>query len=392
MTDLSAQCFDVAVVGAGLGGACAAISLARRGVRVALVEAGDFPRHKVCGEFLSPEIRQVFARLGLENRIEAAHPERVRTARLISKAGRADLPLPDEALALSRWSLDQILWNAAREAGSEGFAQTRVRRIEKTVAGFQLQTARGGLHARAVIAAPGRAAAWLFHQEADGRKQEAGRVDLRLPASCFLPSASRFFGLKAHFKGVQLERGVTELHAFKGGYCGLVRVEDGLTNVCLLARYDRLQKRAPQEFWADVLRQCPQLAQQMEGAIPLMAWMATGNVAFNSRRPANDGILRVGDAAGFIHPLTGDGMAMAARGGELAASCLLPVFQARPSLSVHDAVRLYEAAWQREFANRLKWAKRLQPLFLQPTLSFGGVTLVRRVPRLGRLAVRHTRG
>src|SRR5690606_12493220 len=104
-------------------------------------------------------------------------------------------------------------------------------------------------------------------------------------------------------------------HAWRGGDCGLARVEDGVLNVCLLARYESLDARSPQEFWSWLLNELPQLRARLAGAERIAPWLATGNISFGGSTPVAGEAWNCGDAAGFIHPLAGDGMAMAARSG-----------------------------------------------------------------------------
>lgn len=363
------------IIGAGIGGTCAALSLAQRGAEVALLEAGEFPRHKVCGEFLSPESRAIFRRLGVEDAILEAGALPVHTARVVSKAGVLQLPLPPGALALSRFRLDSVLWNGARERGVLCRPQTRVKGIEGRAEDlFQISTADEVIAAETVIAAPGRNANWLEHEERSTQ-------------------ATRYLGLKAHFRDVRLEPGIVELHTWRGGYCGLVRVEEGLTNVCLLTRYDIMQQRsqrAPEAFWSWLLTQSAALSRTFTDAKRVTQWLATANVSFGKQAPAEAGVLRCGDAAGYIHPLTGDGMAMAARSGELAGAIIGT--QLRGAISANDAAMLYDAAWRREFTSRLQWATRLEPLLTSPLLTSLAIPFLARAPQLARLAVVRTRG
>ncbi len=367
----SMSTFDVCIAGAGIGGACAAIALTKRGARVLLLEAGDFPRHKVCGEFLSPESRAIFSRLKILDEILAAGALEISEAQLVAADGstlRAALPAP--GLALSRFRLDEILWRQAEREGVLCLPNARVKNIAREGERYIVTTSKEIFQSLAAIDATGRA-----------------RLTSRRAA------APRFLGLKSHFRGARLEDDLVELHFWRGGYCGLVNVEDGLCNVCLLARYDD-GNNSPEAVWKRVLASCPALRARMKNAAQITNWLATANVQFTAREPVDEmaktGVLRVGDAAGYIHPLTGDGMAMAARGGELAAAVIGAQLQG--SLSTQDAARLYGAAWRREFPSRLKWGDVLGEALLCPALAAPMIKFLGRTPRLTSTLMRATRG
>ncbi|HEX8237324.1 MAG TPA: NAD(P)/FAD-dependent oxidoreductase [Abditibacteriaceae bacterium] len=370
---MSTQHVDVAVIGAGLGGAVAAITLAQRGARVALFEAAKMPRHKVCGEFLSPEIKQIFARIHVLDSIEHTGACRIESARIVSGHRVLETTLPGAALAISRYRLDELLWEAAQSAGAQCFDEARVRSIEGNVRdGFLVSTQGEQWHARFVVAAAGR----------NARVLNTGNDATSSPA--------RFVGFKTHFGNAALEPGAVELHPFRGGYCGLVRIEDGLTNACLLADYNVVAGRSPAAFWQWLLGECPALRRRVGDAQTTMPWLSTANITFGGTQPVQDGVLRCGDAAGFIHPLTGDGMAMAARSGELAAVIIVAAL--KHGLKKNDISALYTAAWRREFAARLRWATRLQPLLTSPHGCALAVGVLKHTPGLARRAVALTRG
>lgn len=356
--------FDAIVIGGGLAGSCAAINLAKRGLSVALLEAGSFPRHKVCGEFLSPEARPVLRRLGVQDELLAKGAREVSLTRLVLGNDFLEVPLPSPALAVSRLVLDEVLWNRARQSGAVCLEKMRVRGWQKQD-NFCVQTSKGQFQSPGLIEASGRQAT---HQQ-----------------------KARFLGLKTHWRGLGLEEGVTELHVFEGGYCGLVRIEGDLTNVCLLTRYRTWQRsgaKTPHEFFEQILPQCPMLARRMARAELDHPWLATGNVQFDAANYENagqSGILQCGDAARFIHPFTGDGMAMALRGGELSGATLAA------RLNNGDAPQLFAGAWRRHFKARLNWAGALAPLFLQPSVARLALHTTRAFPAIAPFLVAKTR-
>jgi flavin-dependent dehydrogenase len=368
--------FDAAIIGGGIGGACAAIRLAKSGARVLVLEAGKFPRHKVCGEFLSPESKKVFAHLGVLESIQNAGATEISTSRIVARGGQTlEIALPRAALSLSRFRLDEILIRAAQDAGASLFSQTRVRHVQENKDDFTIATSHGEFSARAVLNAAGRNAAFLSRQA--GSTPGTG-------------DGLKFIGLKTHFRGADFPLGLVELHAWRGGYCGVSQIENGLTNVCLLARYDSLAGRAPQEFWKWLLQHLPELRARLENAQMQMPWLATGNISFGASTPGVGGVLHCGDAVGFIHPLVGNGMAMAARGGELAAAILSS--QLRGEISQNAAREIYEKSWRREFQSRLKWAGIFQKLLIDSQLLASALNGLSLFPRLGERAVRLTRG
>lgn len=375
---MSLEKFDVAIVGSGIGGACAAISLASSGAKVLLLEAGRFPRHKVCGEFLSPESKAVFSRLGVLDKLHEAGALPVQTARIVARGGRAlAFPLPQSALALSRFRLDNILAVAAQNAAARLLTRTRVRALEEGTEGWRVASARGEFWARAVINSAGRNSARL--QNAPQSTLE--RAERR----------EKYIGLKAHFSGAGFPAGAVELHIWRGGYCGLVQVEEGMLNVCLLASYESLAGRSPQEFWEWLQKYLPALRARTGGAKQQTLWKATGNIGFGAAAPVAGNLWNCGDAAGFIHPLASDGMAMAARSGELAAAILKPWL--RGEIPEDTAREVYAAAWRREFNSRLRWASRFQKLLVgSRLLSWPFFPVLACMPQLTQFAVRATRG
>jgi flavin-dependent dehydrogenase len=375
--------YDVAVIGAGPGGSSAALALALGGARVVLLDAGIFPHHKVCGEFISPEALPILQRLGVLNKLRAAGAKEVTTARVVmSQRDTGAIPLPAPALAISRYCMDAILWETTGAAGANCLDRTKVHRIDRlgasTCDGFSIKIPQREITARFIIIATGRNA----------------RIQV---GDCALQShspkrneLSRYYGIKAHFREVKVNRGEVQLFPFPGGYCGMTEIEDGLVNVSLLASYSVQTDHKPDELWRWVLTQNATLADRMKNARAIMPWLATANVSFGHQHPIEEGIIRCGDAAGYIHPLTGDGMGMALRSGELAAATVGAAIKG--GLATRDVAPIYGAAWRREFETRLHWGAHLQPLILSPLWSGIAISCFACFPASARLAVQRTRG
>ncbi len=390
-------------MGGGLAGCSAALALSKSGVDAALFEAGTLPRHRVCGEFLSPESRATLARLGVLASLDGAGARPVGMARFCCDGQSADFPLGEAAgLAISRFALDPLLIAAVKSAGGRVFLGCKTRQLQRVGDGYEFEAGGQKWRARSVILAAGRAMA----PRADAMRADAMRAEGDSLNNG--RARARFCGFKAHFGGVDLPVGEVEMHLFRGGYCGLVRVEGEATNVCLLLDYKTLRGQSPQDLWARLGREIPALSARFRDAQRLSEWHSTGNVGFGLFRPSGErsselaaaglnpianglarGALCAGDAAGYIHPLTGDGMAMALRAGELAATVARLVVG---GLDIEAGAQLYRAAWEREFDSRLQLAAQLHPLALRPQWARPILPILRHFPALAKALTKGTRG
>lgn len=376
---MNASMYDAAVVGGGLAGCSAAISLAERGRRVVLFESKPYPHHKVCGEFLSPECARYLGELGMTPALRALHPSVVRTVAVIAPDGtRWETHLPGTGLSLSRYRLDQALAERARSLGVDLFAETTVTQIDGDLqSAFRLETRSDSgfrqYSARTVIVAHGKRSS----------------LDRTLSRS-FLKTSQPFTALKAHFHGPPLP-GRVDLCTFSGGYCGLGQVEDGLTNVCLLVRTDVIRRKGSVETFIEWMQeQNAGLKRWFSGARMVSErWLSISQVPFLRKSAVEGDILIAGDAAGLIAPLTGDGMSMALRGGQMAAAFVHRCLSGE--LSAANLPGAYASEWRRTFDRRLWLGRLLQACMLQPRLLSSGLRILNRMPTLGRYLVDRTR-
>jgi len=387
--------YDVAVVGGGPAGSSAAIHLALGGVRVVLLETRAYPHDKLCGEFLSPECAGLLDQMGLNPALRGLGPALIEMAYLTAPDGAAwQSRLPGTALGVTRRALDQALSQRAQTLGVALRTGTTVTHIEGRLArGFHLSTQGAGgavVQARAVVAAHGR----------------RGSLDRAL-ARRFLRQPQPFVALKTHFAGPPLP-GRIELHGFPGGYCGLSEVERGTapsgraTNVCLLVREAAFRRvgvaraergPAPERVPAFIhwmRSQNPRLEAWLSQAVQLdEPWLSIAQVPFGPKRAVVNDVLMTGDAAGLITPLAGDGIAMALRGGQMAAAHLLAFLSG--SQSAADVCQGYARDWQRRFAGRVRLGRLLQVAMLRPRLLGLGLRLLNAAPGMGEYVVTHTR-
>jgi menaquinone-9 beta-reductase len=256
-------CKLISILGGGPAGAAAAISALKHGAGCQLIEKSKFPRHKVCGEFFSPEIQPELERIETWDAFQAASPARIGRMKLCFGNREKISTLPEPAWGLSRHAFDLLLFQRAIDAGAiVGASSDRPDVI------------------------------------ACGRKLDAS------------PRGRRLFGFKAHFEGPADD--AVELFFFRGCYVGVAPVENGRTNVCGLGPEDFL-KRFDFDFDA-LVNHSAVLTERLRPLNRSMKWLSTGPLQY---RQAFDNTARylAGDALSFVDPFTGSGLLAAVKTG-----------------------------------------------------------------------------
>lgn len=361
--------FDVAVIGAGPAGSSAAIALARTGAKVAILEAGHFPREKVCGEFVSPESLGLLRSLlsGSEHESLVSNAVRIGEARFMVDDHCTSAQMEPTAASIPRVTMDFALWRAAQSAGATVIEDTPALRIQEGEP-FSILLDRGHhIGARCVIDATGR---W-------------SRLRMGEQSALLATNPLRWIGLKAHFSETGPHLSV-DLYFFEAGYCGVQPVGKDEINVCAMVRSDCA--RSLEEVWP------------LHAGLSLRArhWKRTSEVVstapliFRPRKPVDGSVVHVGDAAGFIDPFVGDGIALALRSGHLAATTLAQFLGGECSLP--EAVRRYERRYFREFEPVFRSAERMRALLSLPRPLRALTLEALKVPSIAGYVVRKTRG
>lgn len=370
---------DAVVLGGGIAGSCMAKTLADKEWETILIDRQTFPRHKVCGEFLSPEAQSTLNAFGLTNTISSLHPHRIERARLIFEDdGEIELPLPGAAWGMSRYVMDEELHSAALRAGAELCMATTVTDVQPSKTGYMVRTKQGAdtstFHARTVIAAWG--------------------ANSRVAPSGDRPRASAqnaYMGVKSHYSGLTMEP-VIEMYFFRGGYLGLCPIENGKVNAAALLDRSRFAKAGKSilSILDAVVRSNRRLEQRLAAAVPIEGTQAAIAPVHLQRKPvAWDMLPRIGDAAAMIAPLCGDGMSMALRSVALCAP--LADSYLRGDLSIQAWEQHYTHAIHREFTGPLRWGSILQWLMSHPVVAKLLPSTARIAPALVNEIVRATR-
>ncbi len=352
--------FEAAVIGAGPAGSAAATTLAQAGRRVLLLEKEQFPRPKVCGEFLSSDALGFLERLAVRETVERSSPERIVRGRVYTPRGCAvSFRLPADALGISRFRLDDLLARHAGKAGADLRFGARVVSVEGPGAsGFRIRFVDGQkeqeIESRVVIGAWG---GW----DALDRTLERGFQDRGI----------RFFGWSREYRGdTSALQGEVRLYLFPGGYCGLSRVEGGAAN--LAGVISERARRGLGALWSGVLEHVRRANPSLDADLsrlepPGQGFLGTGPVFFTRKPPTERGMLMAGDAAGVIDPFSGEGQAAALASGILAAETALQ--RLRGELGHRDSLQAYENAWRGQFAKRFAWSAVFRRMILSPTLG-----------------------
>lgn len=371
---------DVVIVGAGPAGSTTALRLARAGFSVALVDARRFPRFKACGEFMSPEVLPMLDELGLRAELEAhgvrevrgmvlhGHGKRV-SGRFVD-VGRAHAPF-DYGWAVRREVFDEVLLRAAQRAGARVYEGWRVEELLRGADGEVV-----GVLAHQPGGAPIRLRArWTIG--ADGtRSAVATALGVRKESSWL-----RKLALTTRYEGVDWGD-LAEVHFLEHGFFACAPIDGGAVSLNLVldrAEYER-ERLGRDELLETWLARTPQLGERLARGRRIDPVRGTGSMAMTTSAQVQDGVALVGDAAGYVDPVTGEGIFFAIKGAQMLASALEP--------ALHDyrtdagSLASYLAGRKREIAPRAAVSTLLQRGLRHPRLVSAAFRLLAGRPRL----------
>jgi flavin-dependent dehydrogenase len=316
----------VQIVGGGLAGLTLGVALRKKEIPVTVFEAGNYPRHRVCGEFVSGRGLEVLDSLGLKQKFLDAGAIEARSSIFFSGNSKSlARQLPSPALCLSRFVMDKLLADEFQRLGGE----------LRTGARWQNDFSDGTL----------RASGRQLHPVENGW---------------------RWFGLKAHARNV-FPAADLEMHIFKNGYVGICKLAVGEVNVCGLFR--RNSSDAPEQNGFDLLRGKPGtiLHERLARAeFDEKSFCSVAGLSLQPQRASEKSEVCIGDALTMIPPVTGNGMSLAFESAQLAVEPLAAF--SRGEISWAQSRQKIVQSCDENFSRRLRWANWLQRFLLSSSL------------------------
>lgn len=344
MTDGHTIKYDCAIIGGGLAGLSLSIQLARQGHKVILFEKHKYPFHKVCGEYVSNESFDFLERLGLPLR-EWQLPQIDRIGISSEKGFMLQAPLRLGGFGISRYKLDYELSQLATTNGVTVYEHTKVTDItEQTIT-----TNKGCFEAQIIVGAFGKSNPVFAKDSGD--------------------ISDNYIGVKYHIR-TDFPANRIELHNFDSGYCGISRIEDEKYCLCYIA-HSRLLKangNSIKTMEEQVLKKNPFLKSIFSNAAFIFDTPVTiSNIKFDARKTTDSRFIYIGDAAGCISPLTGNGMSMAMYTSFVLAQLIDSFLTGQ--ISREQLTDQYSEKWSSYFLSRIRKGKQLQYLFGKKHLS-----------------------
>jgi len=359
--------YDIAIIGAGVAGSSLAILLADAGYNVVVFEKESYPSHKVCGEFISLESYEFLKSLGLP--LDDWNLPIIKDLMLTSQMGTiSKSKLKMGGFGLSRYKLDYELSKQMIKSGVDFFPNSKVTLVDEN----KVITRNKEVTANQIIGSHGKYSAGYLKSQKSAKPKPI----------------RNFLGVKYHIKG-NFQDDLISLHSFRGGYCGISKIEDDLFCLCYLIDSQRLKesRNSIPVMEEKILFKNPHLKDIFSKAE--FVWeepLIISNVKFSKQSLANNDVILVGDSAGSISPLSGNGMSIAAKSALVLFELISKEYEANELLS------RYNKQWNKNFGKRVKRAKYLNSIMLNPASNDFVLKLFNFIPAVKNLVVNDMQG
>ena len=371
---MNRQALDVIVIGGGLAGLCNAIHLSKLGKKVLLIEKNEYPKHKVCGEYISNEVLPYLDFLEV-NPFDLGAVKIKNFQLSTTKNNIISAKLPLGGFGISRYTLDLALAEKAKENGVT-ILQDTVLDVAFLKDFFQVETKQNSIYTSKITI---------------GAFGKRSLLDVKMQRN-FIQKKSPYLGVKIHVKG-NFKEDLVALHNFKGGYCGVSKVENNAINLCYITNYATFKKyKNIADFQEQVVFKNNYLKEIFHSSEAIFEKpLSISQISFETKKPVEDHVLMCGDSAGMIHPLCGNGMSMAIQSAQLASKLILNYFNGEIETR-KELEKQYIRQWNRKFSLRLKAGHFIAMLFRKDTIASVLLQILKKLPFLLPIIIKQTHG
>jgi len=372
------EVYDLAIVGGGLAGLALAIQSARAGYQTVLFEKEKYPFHKVCGEYVSLESWDFLEELGVPlSQMNLPIIKRLLVTAANGKQLEQDLPLG--GFGISRYKLDAMLAGIARQSGVEVIEGTKVDDVKFEKDLFSMHSAAGSWRSRIVAGTFGK----------------RSNLDVKWKRRFILQKQNKlnnYIAVKYHVK-TNWPCDLIALHNFKDGYCGISQIEEEKYCLCYLSTAKNLERSGNSipQMEKQILHQNPHLKKIfLESEMLYASPVTISQISFSRKTQVEGHVIMVGDAAGMITPLCGNGMSMALHGSKIAFEQIRLFLQNKiPRWQMEQD---YARNWQKQFGKRLWTGRWIQKFFGSVAMSDMLISILKPMPHVTTRLINATHG
>ena len=354
--------YDCIIIGGGLAGLTLAIQLAKK---------NRYPFHKVCGEYISMESWDFLQSLGAN--LEELNLPKISQLRVSAHAGFAiESDLEMSGFGIQRYTLDQRLAGLAVENGAQIIENCSALDVQLEDGNYIVKTTKGTFNAKLVCGSYGKIDPSFVKRKGERK--------------------GKYIGVKYHIKR-SFPDNLIELHNFKNGYCGISKVDDEKYCLCYLTTTKNLNASGNniKQMEQNILMKNPFLRTYFsESEFMNEKPIAISQIGFRKKTTYQNEVILLGDAAGAIAPLCGNGMSIAMRSSKILATHLEDYFSQR--IEKQTLIDRYTKEWNTNFSFRIKTGFYLQKLFGKRLSTLWMLKLLNKTPRLLRKIIRMTHG
>jgi len=364
-----------AIIGGGISGLSLAIQLAEQGIITIVFEKNTYPFHKVCGEYISLESWNFLCSLGLP--LNDMNLPLIKQLGVTSEKGfMLNAPLALGGFGISRYTLDHALYEIAKKKGITVIENCKVTdvRLEQDQTST-ITTSLGMYTADVVCGSYGKYTPVFAKDEQASKKNNTNYIGVK-------------YHIKTDFPGNRIE-----LHNFEDGYCGISKVDQNAYCLCYLSTSEKLKQAGNEikQLEETILHKNPFLKNIfLESEFLFEQAHVISNITFHKKSTYVNGIFLLGDAAGSITPLCGNGMSMGLRASFILAQLLTSFF--KTNTSKESLIEAYHLAWNNQFNTRIQAGYYLQSLFGKKTTTHLVLKTLDKLPAITKKIIGLTHG